>query len=79
MNKRPISLLLVVMMLFTLLPMAALAEESDVGTVKVVVFGKAISDALYKENDLSKLPEMIKKISKMHLPENICRNAVLFL
>ena len=74
MNKRLISLLLVVMMLFTLLPMAALAEESDVGTVKVVVFGKAISDALYKENDLSKLPEMIKKniqdaLAGEHMPE----------
>lgn len=73
MNKRLISLLLVVMLVFTLLPMTVLADDNDVGTVKVMVFGKAISNALYGENDLKTLPDMIKKniqeaIAGEHLP-----------
>ena len=44
MNKRLISLLLVIVMICTLLPMAVLAEESvDTGYVAIVVYGKNLT------------------------------------
>ena len=50
MNKRLISLLLVIMMICMLLPMSALAadgvEEQDTGTIAVVVYGKALTNVL---------------------------------
>ena len=49
MNKRLISLLLVVMMVFTLLPMTALAKGEGTGDVAVIVYGKAISEAFWAE------------------------------
>ena len=74
MNKRLISFMLVLVLICTLLPMAALADGAATGTVKVLVFGKAISNALYDVDDLSQLPDMIKKniqdsLAGEHMPD----------
>ena len=52
MNKRLISLLLVVMLVFTLLPMTALAKGEGTGDVAVIVYGKAISEAFWAEETM---------------------------
>lgn len=74
MNKRLISFMLVLVLICTLLPMVALADGAATGTVKVLVFGKAISNALYDVDDLSQLPDMIKKniqdsLAGEHMPD----------
>lgn len=53
MNKRLISLLLVVMMISMLLPMTVLAapKESESGNVHINVYGRMISDYLYSDAD----------------------------
>ena len=78
MKKRLISLLLVVMMVCMLLPMTVLAEDAGNagnGTVKVMVYGKAISDALLDPaTDLDTMTarikaEIQKALAGEHLPD----------
>ena len=78
MNKRLISILLVVMMVFTLLPMTALADDvkgEGTGDVAVIVYGKAISEAFWaEETTLDTLTERITTnlqdaLAGEHLPD----------
>lgn len=74
MNKKLISLLLAVMLIITLLPMTVLAEDAGTGTVKVMVYGKAISEAVFDTPDIRSLPDALKKniqdaLAGEHLPE----------
>ena len=73
MNKRLISLLLVIMMICMLLPMSALAadgvEEQDTGTIAVVVYGKALTNVLDQKTLDALKAGIISVVAAEEIPE----------